>query len=52
MLQAADKKDKAQKPVKMSTLYKAASNAIKNSSGQDGARTNLINALPRTRTVR
>ena len=48
MLQAADKKDKAQKPVKMSTLYKAASNAIKNSSGQDGARTNLINALPRT----
>lgn len=48
MLQAADKKDKAQKPVKMSALYKAASNAIKNSSGQDGARTNLINALPRT----
>ncbi len=45
---AASKKDKAQKPVKMSTLYKAASTAIKNASGQDGARTNLINALPRT----
>lgn len=47
-LLAADKKEKAQKPVKMSTLYKAASTAIKNASGQDGARTNLMNALPRT----
>lgn len=45
---SATKKDKAQKPTKMSTLYKAASTAIKNASGQDGARTNLINALPRT----
>ncbi len=45
---AANKKDKAQKPVKMSTLYKAASTAIKNASGQDGARTNLTNALSRT----
>lgn len=42
-----NKKEKAQKPVKMSALYKAASTAIKNSSGQDGARTNLINALSR-----
>lgn len=44
---SASKKEKAQKPVKMSTLYKAASTAIKNASGQDGARTNLINALSR-----
>ena len=44
---SANKKEKAQKPVKMSTLYKAASTAIKNASGQDGARTNLINALSR-----
>lgn len=44
---SASKKEKAQKPVKMSALYKAASTAIKNSSGQDGARTNLINALSR-----
>ncbi|MGN0234609.1 MAG: hypothetical protein ACI4B5_09335 [Bacteroidaceae bacterium] len=44
---SAGKKEKAQKPVKMSTLYKAASTAIKNASGQDGARTNLINALSR-----
>lgn len=42
-----NKKEKAQKPVKMSALYKAASTAIKNSTGQDGARTNLINALSR-----
>ncbi len=48
ILLAAGKKEKAQKPVKMSTLYKAASTAIKNASGQDGARTNLMNALPRT----
>lgn len=47
-LPAANKKDKAQKPVKMSTLYKAASTAIKNASGQDGARNNLMNALQRT----
>ena len=45
---SAAKKDKAQKPTKMSMLYKAASTAIKNASGQDGARNNLINALPRT----
>ena len=45
---SANKKEKAQKPVKMSTLYKAASTAIKNASGQDGARTNLINALSRS----
>ena len=44
---SANKKEKAQKPVKMSTLYKAASTAIKNASGQDGASTNLINALSR-----
>lgn len=44
----AAKKEKVQKPTKMSTLFKAASTAIKNASGQDGARTNLINALPRT----
>ena len=43
---AAKKKD-APKEVKMGTLYKAATLAIKNSSGQDNAKNNLLNALGR-----
>lgn len=44
---AAEKKKDAPKEVKMSTLYKAANLAIKNSSGQDNAKNNLLGALGR-----
>ena len=44
-IQAADKK--AQKEVKLGTLYKAASQAIKNSKGQNDAKKNLLAALGR-----
>ena len=43
---AAEKKN-APKEVKMGTLYKAASLAIKNSSGQDNAKKSLLGALGR-----
>ena len=40
-------KNKGPKEVKLATLYKAANLAIKNSSGQDNAKNNLLNALGR-----
>lgn len=40
-------KNKSSKDIKMATLYKAASLAIKNSSGQDKAKNDLIGALSR-----
>jgi hypothetical protein len=43
---SADKKN-APKEVKLGTLYKAASTAIKNSGGQDNAKKNLLDALGR-----
>ena len=44
---AAKKKKDAPKEVKMGTLYKAANLAIKNSSGQDNAKKNLLDAIGR-----
>lgn len=41
-------KAKKEKPAKLSTLVKAAHLAIKNSNGQDGAKNNLLAAIPRT----
>ena len=40
-------KNKAQKEVKLATLHKAANLAIKNCSGQDNAKNNLLGALGR-----
>ena len=40
-------KSKAQKEVKLATLHKAANLAIKNCSGQDNAKNNLLAALSR-----
>ena len=44
---SSTKKKDAPKEVKMGTLYKAANLAIKNSSGQDNAKNNLLGALNR-----